>query len=128
MSRSRAAAACRGKGHCRCKKNADPRSHRSLSRELRLERRANGSKSPPGVQRNHEVPVTHPLEEKASQIGALIHDKGIPMTQLPPITLRYFDARGRAQPLRYYFAARGIAYTDERVSLAPTGSNPWHDM
>jgi glutathione S-transferase len=50
------------------------------------------------------------------------------MTQTPAITLRYFDARGRGQPLRYYFAARGIAYTDERVSLAPTGSNPWAEM
>jgi glutathione S-transferase len=46
----------------------------------------------------------------------------------PTITLRYFDARGRAQPQRYYFAARGIAYTDERVSLTPGGSNPWSEM
>jgi glutathione S-transferase len=44
----------------------------------------------------------------------------------PPITLRYFDARGRAQPLRYYFAARGIACTDERVPVAG-GSNPWKE-
>jgi glutathione S-transferase len=50
------------------------------------------------------------------------------MTQPATITLRYFDARGRAQPLRYYFAARGIAYTDERVSLTATGSNAWPDM
>lgn len=46
----------------------------------------------------------------------------------PPITLRYFDARGRAQSLRYYFAARGIAYADERVSLTAAGSNAWPDM
>jgi hypothetical protein len=50
------------------------------------------------------------------------------MPQHPTITLRYFDARGRAQPQRYYFAARGIAYTDERVSLTPGGSNPWLEM
>lgn len=50
------------------------------------------------------------------------------MTQTPAITLRYFDARGRAQPLRYYFAARGVAYADERVSLTAAGSNAWPDM
>jgi glutathione S-transferase len=50
------------------------------------------------------------------------------MAQTPAITLRYFDARGRAQPLRYYFAARGIAYIDERVSLSASGSNAWADM
>jgi glutathione S-transferase len=38
--------------------------------------------------------------------------------QYPPITLRYFDARGRAQFLRYYFRARKIPYTDERVPLS----------
>jgi glutathione S-transferase len=43
-----------------------------------------------------------------------------------PITLRYFDARGRAQPLRYYFAARGIDYTDERVPVAG-GPSPWKE-
>lgn len=36
----------------------------------------------------------------------------------PKIVLRYFDARGRAQFLRYYFEVRGIAYTDERVPLS----------
>jgi len=50
------------------------------------------------------------------------------MTQTPAITLRYFEARGRAQPLRYYFAARGIAYTDDRVPLTAGGSNSWPDM
>ena len=50
------------------------------------------------------------------------------MTQPATITLRYFDARGRGQPLRYYFAARGIAYTDERVSLTTTGSSAWPEM
>jgi glutathione S-transferase len=50
------------------------------------------------------------------------------MAQHPTITLRYFDARGRAQPLRYYFAARGIACTEERVSLTTTGSSEWPKM
>jgi glutathione S-transferase len=50
------------------------------------------------------------------------------MTQTPAITLRYFDARGRAQPLRYYFAARGIAYSDERVPLPSSGKNVWLEM
>jgi hypothetical protein len=36
----------------------------------------------------------------------------------PPITLRYFDARGRAQALRYYFRARRVSYTDERVPIS----------
>ena len=36
--------------------------------------------------------------------------------QHPPITLRYFDARGRAQFLRYYFRARRVTFTDERVA------------
>jgi glutathione S-transferase len=50
------------------------------------------------------------------------------MTQPPAITLRYFDARGRAQPLRYYFAARGIDYTEDLVPLAASGSNAWLEM
>jgi glutathione S-transferase len=50
------------------------------------------------------------------------------MTQPAAITLRYFDARGRAQPLRYYFAARGIAYTEDLVPLAASGSNEWLGM
>ena len=37
--------------------------------------------------------------------------------QHPPITLRYFDARGRAQFLRYYFKARKVSFTDDRVTI-----------
>jgi glutathione S-transferase len=37
--------------------------------------------------------------------------------QHPPITLRYFDARGRAQFLRYYFKVRKVSFTDERVPV-----------
>jgi glutathione S-transferase len=40
--------------------------------------------------------------------------------QHPPITLRYFDVRGRAQFLRYYFKVRKVSFTDERV---PVGDN-----
>jgi glutathione S-transferase len=40
--------------------------------------------------------------------------------QHPPITLRYFDARSRAQFLRYYFKARKVQFKDERV---PVGDN-----
>ena len=50
------------------------------------------------------------------------------MAQTPAITLRYFEARGRAQPIRYYFAARGIAYTDERVPLPSSGKNVWLEL
>jgi glutathione S-transferase len=38
--------------------------------------------------------------------------------QHPPITLRYFDARARAQFLRHYFRARRVNYNDERVALS----------
>jgi hypothetical protein len=39
------------------------------------------------------------------------------MANHPPITLRYFDARARAQSFRYYFKARKIQFTDERVPV-----------
>lgn len=39
--------------------------------------------------------------------------------QHPPITLRYFDARGRAQFMRYYFRARKVTFTDDRVPVTP---------
>jgi glutathione S-transferase len=42
----------------------------------------------------------------------------------PPVVLRYFDARGRAQHVRNYFACREIAYADERVALSP-GFEAW---
>src|SRR2546421_218702 len=50
------------------------------------------------------------------------------MAQHPPITFRYFDARGRAQAFRYLFAARGIAYTDERVPLSIGAGAVWPAM
>jgi hypothetical protein len=41
------------------------------------------------------------------------------MTNQETITLRYFDARGRAQFLRAYMSARGVEFEDERVPLEP---------
>jgi len=40
------------------------------------------------------------------------------MNGRPTIKLHYFDARGRAQFLRYYFRVREIPFTDERVPLS----------
>lgn len=34
------------------------------------------------------------------------------------VSLTYFDARGRAQFLRYYFTTRGIDFTDNRIPLS----------
>ena len=47
--------------------------------------------------------------------------------QHPPITLRYFHARGRAQFIRYYFRARKMSFNDERVALAADFA-PWHAL
>lgn len=41
-----------------------------------------------------------------------------PMRASPKVKLRYFDARGRAQFIRYYLLARDIAFEDERVPLS----------
>jgi glutathione S-transferase len=41
------------------------------------------------------------------------------MTEPAARILRYFDARGRAQFIRYYLLARGIACVEERVPLDP---------
>ena len=49
------------------------------------------------------------------------------MAQTPPVTLLYFDARGRGQFVRYYFRARGVQYKDERVPLTP-GFPEWIAM
>ena len=43
------------------------------------------------------------------------------------ITLRYFDCRGRAQPLRHYLAHRGVPFTDERVPFSD-GWRTWARM
>jgi len=45
------------------------------------------------------------------------------MTSTPRVVLRYFDARGRAQFLRYYLSARGIDYADERTPVGPDFSH-----
>jgi hypothetical protein len=49
------------------------------------------------------------------------------VTNRPPITLRYFDARGRVQFLRYYFRLRDIQFTDERVPRSDDFA-PWLAM
>lgn len=41
---------------------------------------------------------------------------------MPAITLRYFDCRGRGQPLRYYLEHLGAAFADERVTFV----DGWH--
>jgi glutathione S-transferase len=41
------------------------------------------------------------------------------MHDLPSVKLTYFDARGRAQFLRYYLRCRNIAFADDRVPLTP---------
>jgi glutathione S-transferase len=46
------------------------------------------------------------------------------MPNVPPVVLRYFDCRGRAQFIRYYFACRELEHTDERVALSP-GFEAW---
>lgn len=50
------------------------------------------------------------------------------MPQHPSITLRYFDARGRAQSFRYLFAARDIDYTNELVPLSIGAVARWPAM
>jgi len=40
------------------------------------------------------------------------------MTRIPPIILRYFDCRGRAQHLRYFLRYRNTPFTDDRVPLS----------
>jgi hypothetical protein len=48
--------------------------------------------------------------------------EGSKLVNHPPITLRYFAARGRAQFLRSYFHVRKVAFTDERVPLGSGGA------
>jgi glutathione S-transferase len=45
----------------------------------------------------------------------------------PKIVLRYFDVRGRAQFIRYYFACRGFQYEDERVPIGE-GYASWLEL
>jgi len=39
------------------------------------------------------------------------------VTSNPPVHLKYFDARGRAQFLRYFLLCREIPFEDDRVPL-----------
>jgi glutathione S-transferase len=46
------------------------------------------------------------------------------MPNMPPVVLRYFDCRGRAQFIRNYLNAREIEHTDDRVPLSE-GFEAW---
>jgi glutathione S-transferase len=46
---------------------------------------------------------------------------------IPPLVLRYFDCRGRAQFLRHYLASRHFEHTDERLALSQ-GFEAWQAM
>ena len=46
------------------------------------------------------------------------------MPNYPPIELKYFNVRGRAQFLRYYLLCRGIPFADERLPLG-AGFEAW---
>ncbi len=49
------------------------------------------------------------------------------MSSVPPVVLRYFDCRGRAQFIRHYLACRELEHADERVALSP-GFEAWQAM
>ena len=49
------------------------------------------------------------------------------MSEIPDITLRYFDCRGRGQFARYYFGYRDIPFVDERVPLS-ADFNAWQEI
>jgi glutathione S-transferase len=50
-----------------------------------------------------------------------------PMPNMPPVVVRYFDCRGRAQFIRYYLRARELEHTDDRVPLSE-GFEAWVAM
>ncbi len=45
-----------------------------------------------------------------------------------PVTLRYFDCRGRAQGLRYLLVDAGVEFTDDRVPFDDTWSRRKHEL
>jgi glutathione S-transferase len=49
------------------------------------------------------------------------------MPNLPPVVVRYFDCRGRAQFIRHYLRARALEHTDDRVPLSE-GFEAWVAM
>jgi glutathione S-transferase len=50
-----------------------------------------------------------------------------PMSDMPPVVVRYFDCRGRAQFIRHYLRARELEHTDDRVPLSE-GFEAWIAM
>jgi glutathione S-transferase len=53
---------------------------------------------------------------------------GICMSQIPAITLLYFDVRGRGQFIRHLLTHRGIAFRDERVVLPGGDRTVWLEL
>ena len=49
------------------------------------------------------------------------------MAEHPPVTLHYFDLRGRGQFIRALLTHRGVAFTDDRIVLNRDNSN-WPDV
>lgn len=49
------------------------------------------------------------------------------MAEIPSVTLRYFDCRGRAQHLRYFLRSRNIPFSDDRVPISEDFS-AWRAM
>jgi hypothetical protein len=49
------------------------------------------------------------------------------LSRHPPITLRYFDTRGRAQFVRYYLRLRDFPFTDERIPTTD-GMAAWRSL
>jgi glutathione S-transferase len=49
------------------------------------------------------------------------------MADMPPVVVRYFDCRGRAQFVRHYLRARELEHTDDRVPLSE-GFEAWVAM
>jgi glutathione S-transferase len=49
------------------------------------------------------------------------------MQNMPPVVVRYFDCRGRAQFIRHYLRARELDHTDDRVPLSE-GFEAWVAM
>jgi len=69
------------------------------------------------------------------QVSNFISDK---MSPAPKYTLVYFDARGRAEPIRWIFEYSGVAYEDQRITReqwtasikpkAPLGQAPYLEV
>lgn len=50
------------------------------------------------------------------------------MSSAGGVTIRYFDSRGRAQPLRYALVDSGLKFKDDKVSIQNIISGNWFNM